>query len=260
MGNFQYTFQSEGTDNLIKLNFTNQLVEVYMDPYGRSSSSTPDYEFPFASIGNDAIFASKIKPFVEQAVAHEIVFLAKHYSTGAPFPEKDRLFFFSTNCSYSKTKEKPNLKIGIGFLVAGILVFAYFFSPLIRGGSSTESEPITMDTLRLPAFICLLCFSFFVILTRMYFTRVKTKGFNVLGTENGLITYENDKMASYTWDSFTGKQEHLKDEKTFILELKEVKSVYNKYGSNKTNKQLTFAGVSNFEFYLSVILSRINKK
>ena len=102
--------------------------------------------------------------------------------------------------------------------------------------------------------------AFFITLLGLYIKRVRVKGFNVLGTQYGIYVYRNNKIENYLWNSFTGKHEIIREEKGFIYELKEFKSVYNKYGSNKTNKHLNFVGINDYEFYLKIFNHRISDK
>ena len=257
MNDFQYIFECNKIESLITLDFANRKLLLHEDPYGRSSSSKPDYEFSFISIKDNATLIDKIKPFIAEETFAEILFLSEHYAKDLNSPEGKRLFYFKTSCNYSKIKEKPNFKIGFAFLVISITVFLYYIAPLIFSSSTGIKEIINSSNLRLLFFISLMCFSFFVALTLIYFKRIGTIGFNVLGTEDGIYVYDKNNTLNYKWNAFTGKHEVLKGEKSFFFELKELKYVYNKYGSNTTNKDLKFVGVTNFDFYLKIMISRI---
>lgn len=257
MNDFQYIFECNKIESLITLDFSNRKLLLHEDPYGRSSSSKPDYEFSFSSVKDNAILIGKIKPFVAAETFAEILFLSEYYSKNLDSPEGNRLFYFKTSCNYSKIKEKPNIKIGFAFLVISITVFLYYIAPLLFSEPTGIIEIINSKILRLLFFTSIMCFTFFVILTLIYFKRIGTKGLNVLGTEDGMYVYDKNNTSIYKWNAFTGKHEVLKGEKSFFFELKELKYVYNKYGSNTTNKDLKFVGVTNFDFYLKIMISRI---
>ncbi len=250
MSEFKYTFQYNSTDGLIVLDFLNKKIQVFEDPWGRDSSSTPDHVIAFIDVKKDNVLTSKFKNALLPQVVNEILFLADYHSSISEIPNGDRSFYFRSSASYFKQKEKSNLIIGLVFLVLSITaLFPLFFF------EQTASKPNSIYL-----FISLMCFTFFSILIAIYIKRVRANGFNVLGTEYGIYVYLNNNIKSYTWNSFTGKYEIIKSEKGFCYELKEIQSVYNKYGSNKVNKHLNFVGIDDFEFFVTSINYKISTK
>lgn len=254
MSLFQYEFKLNSTDCLIKLDFNIKKILVFEDPWGRDSTSIPSHIVEFGCVDTDGVFVSKYQKHFEIDTYKEIVFLSNYYAKKVNHPEGERVFFFQTRSSYSMAKEKPNLKIGFGFLVVSIISILFYLFP----SSFNVLNALNLSNLLL--FIGILSFVLFVVLGALYYSRVKRKGFNVLGTESGIYIYTNNTDYFHRWADFTGKYEMVKFENAFFFELVNQRSIYNKYGSNKINKYLNFVGVNNYEFYFKIICHRILSK
>lgn len=259
MGVFEYTFVFENKDSLLKLDFIKKEIQIFIDPWGRDSSSSPDHIIAFNKINNDSIFINTYKNAILPEVIDEIIYFTDFYSKSIEYPIGERLFYFKSSFSYFKCKEKTNLIIGFVFLVISIVFFALLFFDNSRNLNSELSHDFS-KTSRIYVFISFMCFVFFGVLVGLYFKRVRENGFNVLGTQHGIYLYRNEIIETYPWASFTGKYEVIKSEMGFSYELDKVKSVYSKYGSNKINKHVNFIGVNDFELYVKIMNHRISNK
>lgn len=104
MSNFNYTFRNTRFDYLISLDFKAKNLEIYINPWGRDSSGTPDFKIPFGTVKEDNVLTTELKPFIKPQDFDEIQLLCDYYAQVFDTPKGKKLFFLQTSGDNKRTR------------------------------------------------------------------------------------------------------------------------------------------------------------